>query len=283
MKQRPTYLIKTTLFALLLSWLLLAAGPAYATSVRAVPLLQASCTLPATVTTASQLRDCITAANGNGAGLDTITLGADITLTLTLPQITTAITLEGAGYTLDGANSRQIFNVGTAGDLTINEATLQNGFATNGGGAVYNDGTLTLINSTLSGNSAAAGAAVFNFLASTFTATNSTFSGNTATTNGGAIYNLDTMILTSNTFADNAAPTGGSLYNATPRGYLAGNIFAKGTNGANCVTGAAINDNGYNLSDDATCTNGGFDSQTNVTLNLGALTDNGGLTPTHLP
>ena len=163
MKQRPTHPLKTIAVTFLLSWLLLAVSPAYATSVRAAPLLQASCTLPATVTTANQLYNCITAANANGAGLDTITLGANINLTtLTtspLPQITSAITLEGAGYTLDGGNSRQIFNVGYGGDLTINEATLQNGFATNGGGAVYNDGTLTLINSTLSGNSAAAGAA----------------------------------------------------------------------------------------------------------------------------
>ena len=44
-----------------------------------------------------------------------------------------------------------------------------------------------------------------------------------------------------------------------------------------------LNDNGYNLSDDATCTNGGTGSATNATLNLGALADNGGATLTHLP
>ena len=48
-------------------------------------------------------------------------------------------------------------------------------------------------------------------------------------------------------------------------------------------TVGTLNDNGYNLSDDATCTNGGTGSATNATLNLGALADNGGPTLTHLP
>jgi hypothetical protein len=64
---------------------------------------------------------------------------------------------------------------------------------------------------------------------------------------------------------------------------LAGNIFAE-SSGINCYTvGSTLNDNGYNLSDDSTCTNSGDGSRTNVTLNLGALADNGGDTLTHLP
>ena len=65
--------------------------------------------------------------------------------------------------------------------------------------------------------------------------------------------------------------------------HLAGNIFAASTSGDNCFNCGTLNDNGYNLSDDATCTNGGTGSATNATLNLGALADNGGPTLTHLP
>ena len=44
--------------------------------VAAAPQIPAKLHPPATVTTTTELADCITAANANGAGLDTITLGA---------------------------------------------------------------------------------------------------------------------------------------------------------------------------------------------------------------
>ena len=50
----------------------------------------AACSLPATVTTATQLADCITAANSDGAH-DTITLGANIMLSGLLPVIASDI------------------------------------------------------------------------------------------------------------------------------------------------------------------------------------------------
>ena len=129
---------------------------------RPAPLRQQSCTLPATVITADELYDCITAANAGSGG--TITLGADIDLnTLTtspLPTIRSTITLEGAGYAIDGGNSLGIFYVDGSGDFTVNLATLQNGFA-NFGGAIFNDGgVVTITNSTFSSNSASEMAAL---------------------------------------------------------------------------------------------------------------------------
>ena len=93
-----------------------------------------------TVATAAELSACITLANTNESPsptADTITLGADITLSTALPQITSEITLEGAGYAVDGGDSVQLFNV-NLGDFTVNRAMLQNGSATTGGG-IYND------------------------------------------------------------------------------------------------------------------------------------------------
>ena len=55
------------------------------------------------------------------------------------------------------------------------------------GGGIYNIGTLTVMNSTFSGNSAGGGGGIFN--AGTLTVTNSTFSGDSGSY-GGAIYNL---------------------------------------------------------------------------------------------
>ncbi|MCO5198331.1 MAG: hypothetical protein M9941_11370 [Anaerolineae bacterium] len=280
--------------------------------VGAAPQIPQSCTFPATVTTAAELADCITTANTNGAGLDTITLGANITLSATLPQITTAIVVEGAGYFIDGADTYRVFYVGSTGNLTINQATLQNGYSGSNGGAIENlgvltvnrstlssntanfagggisnAGTLTIIHSTISGNTTniTGGGGISN--SGPLTVTNSTFSGNTAAGSGGAISNYETpLTVTNSTFSGNSASSGGAIYGYYANSIinLAGNIFVAGANGANCANNlGTLTDNGYNLSDDATCTNGGFGSQTNATLNLGALAANGGLTPTHLP
>ncbi|MCB0020364.1 MAG: hypothetical protein KDE09_21375, partial [Anaerolineales bacterium] len=247
------------------------------------------CPASGTVTTAAELSACILLANANenpSPTADTITLGTDITLTSSLPQITSEIAVEGAGYAISSGGGRRIFYVAAAGDLTVNQAMLRNGSGVTTGGAIYNDGLLTVTNSTLSGNTANNGGAIFNAALATVSVTNSTFSGNTATNAGGAVYSVSTLILTSNTFAGNAstnASNGGSIYNASTM-HLAGNIFAAGASGANCVNIAAtIIDNGYNRSSDATCTNGGTGSMTNVSLNLGPLADNGGPTLTRLP
>ena len=145
-------------------------------------------------------------------------------------------------------------------------------------------GSLTITHSTLSGNSASYGGAIVN--GGTVRVANSTFSGNSATSseNSGAISMQDgTLTLTNSTFSGNSG--GGIYYTAGTQLHLAGNIFAVGQSGQNCVNddGGTLTDNGYNLSDDTTCTNGGAGSATNATLNLGALADNGGPTQTHLP
>ncbi|MCB0104919.1 MAG: hypothetical protein KDE53_03405, partial [Caldilineaceae bacterium] len=101
------FTVKRLLLFCILGLALLAFAGLQPTRVGAAPLVQTSCTLPATVTTANQLSDCITAANAGSGG--TITLGADITLNAALPNITTAITLEGANYVIDGGNSVRIF------------------------------------------------------------------------------------------------------------------------------------------------------------------------------
>ncbi|MCO5198326.1 MAG: hypothetical protein M9941_11345 [Anaerolineae bacterium] len=106
-----------------------------------------------TVTTAAELSDCINLANANespGPTADTITLGADITLSTALPQIASEITLEGANYVIDGGGSVQLFYVNSGGDFTINQVTLQNGSASSGGGIYNSSGTLTVTNSTFS-------------------------------------------------------------------------------------------------------------------------------------
>ncbi|MCA9946919.1 MAG: hypothetical protein KC449_25735, partial [Anaerolineales bacterium] len=198
--------MKRLLIICILGLSLFALAGLHPARVGAAPLRQTGCTLPATVTTADQLYDCITVANAGSGG--TITLDADINLTdLTtspLPQITSEITLEGDGHTIDGGwngtpgSGMQIFSVAGTGDFTVNQATLQHGEAANGG-AIANDtgATLTVTNSVFSNNSANnRGGAIYSFAYEvTLTVMNSTFSDNVAGGSGGAIaYYLDTPL-----------------------------------------------------------------------------------------
>ncbi|MCA9967980.1 MAG: hypothetical protein KC423_27230, partial [Anaerolineales bacterium] len=135
----------------------------------------------------------------------------------------------------------------------------------------YNNGNLTLTNSTVSGNSATNYGGGINFGSGTLTVINSTISGNTANYGGGIRNEGGTLTATNSTFSDNEATiSGGGMYNSGTM-YLAGTIFANSTSGGNCVNnGGTLTDNGYNLSDDASCGFSGT-SANNATLNLSAL------------
>ncbi|BAF99921.1 Calx-beta domain-containing protein [Microcystis aeruginosa] len=96
------------------------------------------------------------------------------------------------------------------GTLTLNNSTITGNTATYGGG-IDNDGTLTLTNSTISGNT---GGGIHNWGRGILTLTNSTITGNTATNFGGGIENDGTLTLTNSTITGNTATySGGGIYN----------------------------------------------------------------------
>ena len=72
------------------------------------------------------------------------------------------ITIDGKGHTIDAKNLGRIFSIGEGFTITLTNATLINGKADKGG-AIYNDGSLTLSDVKLSDNAADSyGGAVFN-------------------------------------------------------------------------------------------------------------------------
>jgi hypothetical protein len=114
-----------------------------------------------------------------------------------------------------------VLNFGT---LTVNNSTLSGNSVSHQdgeGGAIYNAGTLTVSNSTLSGNSAygAGGVADGGGIANnggTVTVSNSTLSGNSAAYAGGAIFNYvgGTVTVSSTTLSGNSASyAGGGIFN----------------------------------------------------------------------
>ncbi|MDR9404177.1 MAG: Hint domain-containing protein [Halothece sp. Uz-M2-17] len=100
-------------------------------------------------------------------------------------------------------------------DLTIDQSTISNSTAADDGGAIANFGTLTLNESTLSNNTSSdtssptsGGGGLLNTKDATATIVNSTLSGNSAL-NGGAIRNDGVLSLVNSTLSGNTATNGG--------------------------------------------------------------------------
>ncbi|QDT00843.1 tail fiber protein [Adhaeretor mobilis] len=102
------------------------------------------------------------------------------------------------------------------GDLVVRQSTFSGNTALTGGGLsnlslTSSVGTATIVDSTLSGNSAtgtvvfAGGGGIYNNSSAAVTITGSTLSGNSATTRGGGIFNRGTATLTGSIVANSTA------------------------------------------------------------------------------
>jgi hypothetical protein len=182
-----------------------------------------------TVTNMTQLIGDINYADQVG-GTYTIYLQPNTTFTTGLPAIGGAklvhLTIIGNGDTFNGPGNTgqdyqsRMFVVNPGSSLTLEQMTLQNGFVyATYGGAIYNSGTLTISNCTLSGNTSVdrsdylsslrgVGGAIFNN-GGTVSIYNSILSDNLATganPAGGAIYNQSgTVTISNSTFTNNSA------------------------------------------------------------------------------
>ncbi|MFN6050100.1 MAG: beta strand repeat-containing protein, partial [Planctomycetia bacterium] len=189
------------------------------------------------------------------AALPTI-LNVSTAGTLTINGLgASALTISGSDPTNVNNSTRNfnIFNVTTGGNLTISGVTVSGAQTTGEGGAFkVDDGTLSIFDSiiwgntarsgggiysiygnvtvnksTLSGNSAIGngggggeGGGIANFQYSNLNVNNSTLTGNSATNNGGGVYNRNNggnITVTNSTIASNTANNGG------------GGIFNQGT------------------------------------------------------
>ena len=254
------------------------------------------------------LREAIENANRNnqsgsadcpaGVGEDTINFQPSLspaTITLGSQQLTIAdsagLIIDGgsANITVSGNNAVRVFDVlFVDAKLTLNNLTVANGRGA-GGGGIANQGTLTVTNSTLSGNNAnvgiASGGGIWNY-GGTVTVSNSTLSGNSASYAGGGIENnRGTLTMSNSTLSGNSVTDvdygkGGGISSFGGSVTLKNTIVANSPSGGSCY--GTITDGGYNLDSDGSC---GFGTANNslsgVDPMLGALADNGGPTLTH--
>ena len=241
------------------------------------------------------LREAIINANSAG-GTNTIQFNAGVTGTITLgstlPGIVSGNTLTitgtaaSPGIAISGGHAVQLMVVNGGATLTLQFLTMEEGNetgATNSkglGGGIYNNGTLTVTNCTLSGNQVTGGAGIDNdppegvggpgqggaiYNLGTLTIANSTFSGNQATGGegvsdflalggpgeGGAILNFGMLTVTNSTFSGNQA-AGGAGRNGSFGGgggaIVNDNIVTVANStfsGNHADTGGAISDEGF--------------------------------------
>ena len=215
--------------------------------------------------------------------------------------------------------SFRIFNV-ASGAVKLSGLTISNGNGGGGygGGILYDtSSTLTVTNSAISGNSAAAGAGIGNSIGGTLNVINSTISSNTAgNLGGGGIFSGSGVLnVTNSTISGNSSSDGGGAginnggtgtianstisNNSASGGASGGGIRNAGTvNSRNSIiagntasSGApdffgTFNSQDYNLignTSGATISGTTTHNITNQSANLGTLANNGGPTQTMLP
>ena len=174
------------------------------------------------------LREAITAANANGAGADIITVPAG-TYTLTIAgtgedanatgdlDITEDVTINGAGagstiiqagtigYPSGSANGiDRVIELHGTDTITFIGVTIANGKTTApGGGIRADDATLSVIESSFSGNSGTGGGIASS--SGTVIVSRSTFSNNSATSGAGIQTSAGTVVVSNSTFSNNSA------------------------------------------------------------------------------
>jgi predicted outer membrane repeat protein len=170
--------------------------------------------------------------------------------------------------------------------LTLINTTVSDNSAEIGGG-ICNGGALTIINSTFSGNVARhRGGAIGNY--GTLSITNSTFSGNSSGSsgfaggilNGGLFQSTGTLAINNSTLGGNTADEGrgGGIFNVKGSTVVLQNSIVANNAGGNCH--GVITSGGYNLSSDDSCEFTGPGDLNTTDPNLGPLQSNGGPTRT---
>jgi hypothetical protein len=218
---------------------------------------------------AGSLRDAISQAN-TAPGADVINFTGSlfkdavpdvITLTSGQLSITSDITIKGTGdskLNISGNRRSPVFGITSGSKVTISGLSITEGLSglfsgIGPGGGIYNDGTLTLNNITVSGN--------------------------TTTSVGGGIYNGGTLILNKSTVSGNGAVNGGGIFN--DGGTLTLNNSTISSNTATSFGGGIFNDGGTSILNNSTVSGntarfggGGIENRDTDILNNSTLTLN---------
>ncbi|AFZ51399.1 Ig-like domain-containing protein [Dactylococcopsis salina] len=244
------------------------------------------------------LREAIAQANNSPARdiiqFDSSLSGETITLNNSQLTITSDLIIKGleAGQiTINGGRNNRVFLIDDESfnnsiDVTFSGLTISGGSSDSEdldrGAGIYNHENLTLINTTISDNSATEwGGGIYNNYTGTLTLINSTISGNSAAFGGGGIFNggsggnvtLINSTISGNSVGFSSRSGGITNYGTTT---LANSIIANSEGGSDLGGDGEIIIAGVNLVEDGSVTGG---SIINEDPNLTPLQDNGGHVP----
>ena len=222
-----------------------------------------------------------------GPGADQLAIYGN--LRFRVMEVTEGVTVNISGLRISRGVSNKgagIFNQGT---LTVSNSTISDNFVRNatslldGGAGIFNEGTLTVSNSSFHLNdSVLFGGGIANFNG-TVTVSNSTFSGNFAN-NGGGISNFNGTVTVSNsTFSGNSVynGSGNSIY-SIGQVNIRGTIIANNPSVDNCAP-FMVTSQGDNISSDGTCfaTSIPLNDRSSINPLLSEWANNGGPTRTY--
>jgi hypothetical protein len=223
-----------------------------------------------------------------GAGADrTILVGTGTSRVLDVgvaPTVAVSgVTIRSGRERTAGASGGGIRNFGT---LTLTSVLLAGNSAGGNGGGIHNEGTLTLSSVTLHDNTAeTAGGGLVNGADGSVTLVNTTVSGNHAQL-GGGLHSVGALGMNNVTIAGNQGSVGGGGLFSGGTTRLRNTIIAGNTGGSgpDCFVAPAtvLTSEGSNLVQNATgCTGLSVNDLTGVPADLAPLALSGGQTPTH--
>ncbi|MEM8642813.1 MAG: CHAT domain-containing protein [Cyanobacteria bacterium P01_G01_bin.54] len=221
---------------------------------------------------ANTLRGQIAVANPG----DLVMFASAGTVTLTTGEIswsTDNLTIDGNGSTVDGNNNGRVFRI-AADNATIQNITIQNGSTNYSGGGIYHgayfpaatggSGTLTIRNSTITGNSAHTGGGVYSGYRNVsygdlyLQIIDSVISGNNAEYWGGGVYGENNVSISGSQIFGNSTTS-------TAMPYGGGGVFARDTLN---ISDSTISDNS------STRQGGGIYAQGTTTISGSTITNN---------
>ncbi len=202
-----------------------------------------------------------------------------------------------SGMTVTGGNNSGII-VGTNANATLDGLNISGNTGGGGGGGISTNGTLRILNSLISSNTAADFGAGISVTGGTLTVANSTITNNMLTGAGsldsgagidnfGTTTSLNNVTIANNTNNNNNPSATGGIYNFSGTVNIRNTIVAENSapNTANKDVSGAFASNGNNLVQITTGSTG-FSSgigDRSGQAGLGALADNGGQTDTLAP
>ena len=170
------------------------------------------------------LREAIVQANTDAAAGISDTIDFDPSLgssTIDLTQGTLelsgagtgTITIDGSSpstpLTISGVNTSSVFQIDSGVQAVLTNLTIEHGTSANNGGAIFNGGTLTVSNASISNNRASYGGGIEN--QGTMNLSNVTLTGDTAANSGGAVDSTGTLTVIDCTLTNNVAVDGGAI------------------------------------------------------------------------